>query len=189
MLPTSPNLSETVYQILNLNPEGYRDLVTPGGRNANAYALLSATDPAKLIVGEPKDLHMLRSLHCGLWLWHDHLEDAHAIARQIETETGAFWHAIMHRRHGDFANSKHWYGQCASHPVLQALGNQSNVILNDLPADNRLLKLTVNGWNSAYLVDLVEQYHQKTEAPFYKVLVVMQQLEWRVLMEYCAALA
>ena len=31
------------------------------------------------------------------------------------------------------------------------------VVLNDLPADKRLFRLTANGWNGNYLVDLAEQ--------------------------------
>jgi hypothetical protein len=95
---------------------------------------------------------------------------------------------MIHRRQGDFSNAKSWYARCADHPILQALTNQSALILNDLPADNRLVKLTFNGWQSDRFVDLV-QAHADEQGGFAEVLVILQQLEWRILLEYCAALA
>jgi hypothetical protein len=95
----------------------------------------------------------------------------------------------MHRRQDDFSNSKYWLAKCAQHPVLQAIGNQATVLLSDLPADDRLLRLTNAGWNAEYFVDLVEQHQHKTDADFAPILVVLQLLEWRVLTEYCASLA
>jgi hypothetical protein len=40
----------------------------------------------------------------------------------IESTTGSFWHAIVHRREGDFANSKYWYHRASGHPILATLG-------------------------------------------------------------------
>ena len=189
MLPTSPKLTSVATDILQLQPDAYRLLVVTSPGHPQARTLLAATDPARLINQPPKDPLMLQSLLCGLWLWHDCLPEAHQLAQNIPTESGSFWHAILHRREGDFANSKHWYSQCRHHPVLQALNNQAAQVLNPLPADKRLLKLTWDGWNPAYLVDLVAQYHPDTKDEFHQILIILQQLEWKVLMEYCAALA
>lgn len=189
MQPTAPNLSKTAYDILGLLPDGYRSLLAREGPGAAAAELLAQIPPEKLVINPAKDARMLQSIAAGLWLWHDGLHQAHTLAQQIDTETGALWHAIVHRRQGDFANSKQWYAKCPNHPALMAINNQAGVVLNDLPADNRLIRLTLDGWNSAYLVDLVEQYHGLEKDEFHHILVVLQQLEWRVLLEYCAAMA
>jgi hypothetical protein len=189
MTPTSPNLSDAFYEILDLNPGGYRSLVVRGSGHTAAYARILATDPSKLITTEPKDPQMLQALAASLYLYHDWLPESHTIAQGIDTPTGAFWHAIMHRREGDFSNSKYWYARCEDHPVLQAIANQAAVLLHDLPADNRLVQLTFNGWSPTRFVDLVELHHAHPEDPFTPVLITLQQLEWRVLTEYCAALA
>ncbi len=185
----APKLSETALRLLTLSEAPYRQLVvrTPGAAGARA---LASIDYSKLINTTPADALMLRGVACGIWLWNDELDEAHKLAQSIETDTGAFWHAIMHRRGGDFSNAKYWYARCRNHPVLQALASQSSLVLDDLPSDNRLVKLTVDGWQSDHLVDLIEAHAKpEGEEEFAEVLVVLQQLEWRVLLEYCVAMA
>src|SRR2546425_824959 len=43
----------------------------------------------------------------GLLLWNDSLSASHTISQGILTETGSYWHGIMHRREPDYSNSKH----------------------------------------------------------------------------------
>ncbi len=61
----------------------------------------------------------------GLWLYHDFLDESHAISQEIETPTGSFWHAIMHRREPDPGNSKYWWARVGAHPVLERLKEQA----------------------------------------------------------------
>src|SRR4051812_26824411 len=56
----------------------------------------------------------------GVWLLHDFWDESHNISQRIDTPEGSYWHAIMHRREGDFSNAKYWYGRVAGHPVLDA---------------------------------------------------------------------
>ena len=88
--------------------------------NPEAHGRLSAIDPSQLISGEIRDPRMAQAVACSLWLWHDWLDEAHAIAQRLHNETGSFWHAIMHRRQGDFANSKYWLKHCQAHPALRS---------------------------------------------------------------------
>lgn len=70
----------------------------------------------------------------GLLLWNDDLEASHALSQNIEDATGSFWHAIMHRREGDAANSNYWWRKVGAHPacgdvhraVLAALENEGD---------------------------------------------------------------
>src|SRR5688500_4990238 len=45
----------------------------------------------------------------GLWLYHDFLDESHAISQDLHTVEGSYWHAIMHRREPDAWNSKYWF--------------------------------------------------------------------------------
>ena len=103
--------------------------------------------------------------------------------------TLAFWHAIMHRREGDFSNSKYWYARCDGHPAFASIAATAGPIVNRCAADKRLLRLIVRGWDPRAMVDLVEQLHDEPQNPLYAVAVELQQIEWRMLMETCAAAA
>ena len=57
-------------------------------------------------------------LIAGIWLYADDLESSHKISQSITNQSGSFWHAIMHRREGDFDNALYWYRQAGQHPVM-----------------------------------------------------------------------
>jgi hypothetical protein len=57
----------------------------------------------------------------GVWLLHDFLDESHTISQGIDTTSGSYWHAIMHRREGDFSNAKYWFRRVGRHPVLVEL--------------------------------------------------------------------
>jgi hypothetical protein len=65
-----------------------------------------------------RDEMMARACLVGLWLRFDFLDESHKLSQEIETPTGSFWHAIMHRREGDFGNSKYWWRRVGQHPAL-----------------------------------------------------------------------
>jgi hypothetical protein len=55
----------------------------------------------------------------GLYVLNDDLERAHELAQAHEGDkTCDYWHAIVHRREGDFDNAKYWLRQVGRHPVL-----------------------------------------------------------------------
>src|SRR5688572_13247850 len=56
-------------------------------------------------------------LLAGLWLYVDDLDRSHRISQDLDNQTGSMWHAIMHRREGDFANSLYWLRRAGDHPA------------------------------------------------------------------------
>lgn len=61
---------------------------------------------------------MAEAIRCGLLVWNDDLEAAHKIAQAVETPTGSFWHAIIHRREGDGSNARYWWQLTGEHPAF-----------------------------------------------------------------------
>jgi hypothetical protein len=61
---------------------------------------------------------LAEAVRAGLLVWNDDLPAAHAIAQGIETATGSFWHAIIHRREGDDSNSAYWWQQTGEHSAF-----------------------------------------------------------------------
>ena len=125
----------------------------------------------------------------GLWLLHDFLDESHSISQDLGTKEGSFWHAIMHRREGDFSNSKYWYARCANHPALATLGVQAASVVNPFPADKSLLRLVRDGFDPSAFVDLVERVHEHVDDPHRPLAVALQRLEWRVLFDHCTRAA
>lgn len=175
-------LSPAARAVLALNPHAYQALVVIDAAPPPELAILS---PENVLI-KPSD--QANAILAGLWLWHDGLEASHQLSQRNDTPTGSFWHAIMHRREGDFANSKYWYARCADHPVLPILAAQASPLLDPLPADKSLLKLTARGWNPAAFVDLVASVYQSPDDPRYELCVALQRLEWRLLFEHCLRL-
>jgi hypothetical protein len=117
--PPSDILSQAALDALTLNADAaYRRLVVRGDGNADAKRLLSNLAPAQLFRAAPRDADEAAAVLSALWLWHDWLDESHTISQGIGSATGSFWHAIMHRREGDFSNSKYWYAKCRNHLAL-----------------------------------------------------------------------
>lgn len=94
----------------------------------------------------------------GLWLYVDELDRSHSLSQNIASPTGSYWHAIMHRREGDFSNAKYWLRSVGEHPVIRELGYDPIAFTDDCRADR--------GLNSPTLVE-------------------MQRREWKTLFEWC----
>lgn len=105
-------------------------------------------------------MQMNPALSAGLWLYVDNLERSHAVSQSLPDPTGAFWHGIMHRREGDFSNSRYWMHRAEAHPLL-------------------------SGFEMPDPVELVRAVSEAkgTDDP---ALVARQRTEWATLFQWCA---
>ena len=77
--------------------------------NLDLTEAIDATDDADLV-------------KAGLHLLNDDLDRAHVIAQQHEGDPAAdYWHAIVHRREGDYGDSKYWFARAGDHPVIREI--------------------------------------------------------------------
>jgi hypothetical protein len=187
--PQSPLVSE----ILSVNPHAYEALVVTAPPSAQAAAMLKGVEPGQLLSTPVKSPGAAAAMLAALWLWNDGLEECHRIVQNAPeaalSATYALWHAMMHRREGDFSNSKYWYARCRQHPALQSLAGHAQPVINRAPADKGLLRLIASDWNPDAFVDLVEEVNDRADDSRRSLIVQLQQLEWRVLFQHCTRMA
>lgn len=178
-------MSALAHRVIKLNPSAY-EAPTAGRGNEDARAILEMLSPDQLLstkVASPRDA---KAMLAGLWLWHDWLDDSHTISQALHDENGSFWHAIMHRREGDFSNSKYWYRQVGGHAVYPAIGQAVSLAINNLPADKSLLRLFAGGgWDPYAFVDLTQEVAGKPGDPRRAAVTLIQRTEWQFLFDHC----
>lgn len=90
---------------------------------STAKAELDRLTPADLLlpatVASADDAALVKA---ALYLRHGYRDECHRICQQIPSANGSYWHGIMHRHEGDLGNSRYWYRQVGTHPVLDAIG-------------------------------------------------------------------
>lgn len=190
--PARDGLSPLCHSILSARPgQAYAQLVLPSmSTPPEAQHLLDKVRPEQLLEKSIARRSEAEAMLAGLWLWHDALERSHTISQSIETATGSFWHAILHRREGDFFNAKYWYARCRNHPALVQIPNRAEADVEhkpDLLAFDRVVR--GGSWDGSAFVDLVEDVYQDESDPRRGAVVWLQRIEWRVLFEACAQAA
>jgi len=108
------------------------------------------------IENEPA-LQKNKPLLAGIWLYVDDLDRSHQVSQSIETPIGSLWHGIMHRREGDFWNSKYWFRRAGTEHVLVSM-------------------------DPGGFVDRVEQTYKNNPPD----LLAQQRKEWETLFQFCA---
>jgi len=103
----------------------------------------------------------------ALYLWNDCIEGAHKIAQENPGKTGDLIHATLHRRQGDYWNSKYWYSNVGSHPIYKEL------------------KKEFEEWEPKAFVDWVEAVEAGKKAKTRDWLEKVQAKELELLAEYC----
>jgi hypothetical protein len=107
----------------------------------------------------------------GLYLRFDFLDESHAISQDDEGNPDRdFWHAIMHRREPDAANSKYWWRRVGPHPVLAHLRESA-------PA------LGYAFTTPEAFVDFCEKVRGTGTAE--EEAKRVQQVEWQLLFDWC----
>ncbi len=179
--------SPLAVKIINANPRAYEALVVEGGTPARARELLENVKPDQLLTAPTASPVAADAMLAGLWLWHDALEESHTLSQKLNTTDGSYWHAIMHRREGDFSNSKYWLARCRSHPSSDAMAMSLPKLIESHRTDPAVRAAAGSGWDPFAFVDLVEQVHDRPNDARREMVIAIQRLEWQVLFAHCAA--
>lgn len=159
--------------------------VGPGTPNQSAEAQLRALSESALF-GEQTivDRDMAACCISGLWLAHDFLDESHTISQEIHTETGSFWHGIMHRREPDFSNAKYWFRRVGNHPVFPSLRDTACDIAGELGTEPiSEFFVQQSEWDAYAFVDLCEAASRGRADE--SLCQRITQIEWEILFDYC----
>lgn len=163
----------------------YQRLVVTGDGNPASVAILEKVTADNLVSVPVVDPDEASAAVAGLWLLHDWLDRSHTISQGIETATGSFWHAIMHRREGDFNNSKYWYGKCRNHPSMAEMAHRGSQVVAASSASAQARSVVQRGWDPYALVDFIESFYDAADDhPPLKLAQELQRLEWEILFDH-----
>jgi hypothetical protein len=166
-----------------------------GKPNEKLRSQLAALSPADVVGGSPRDANMAKACLAGLWLYHDFLDESHTLSQDIDTTTGSYWHAIMHRREGDYGNAKYWLHRVSAHPTFATLYDAGRAEFDlgaigptdatrEMPPGDVLKLLTAPKWDPLRFVDLCAT-GCNGRADVAKACLRLQKIEWRTLFDYC----
>lgn len=116
-------------------------------------------------------------LVAGLWLYVDDLDRSHSVAQSLHSPTGSFWHAVMHRREGDFSNAQYWYRKAGIHPAMNHI---------DLTGGGAGSGTDVARYDPIAFTGQVQRACERGD-PRNPALVSEQAKEWKALFEWCVA--
>ncbi len=119
----------------------------------------------------------------GLLLWNDDLDAAHPLTQSDESQTGSFWHAIIHRREADFSNANYWWNRTGNHPVFDEICDLALHRVADFPFLDEI-RATGN-WEPRAFTTFCQKAHES--GALKSQLEEVQRLEMRVLLEWCAS--
>ena len=132
-------------------------------------------------IGDPG---MAMACLSALWLRHGFLDRSHTLSQGIHTPTGSYWHGVMHRREGDYANAKYWFRRVGDHPVFARLGPVARDIAaqGDGPAARAVA--AQDAWDPYYFIDMCE-IAVGAGKPDDLLWCQVQRAEWEILFAYC----
>jgi hypothetical protein len=158
----------------------------PGRPNAAARPQLEALTLEGLAGGRPlRDRDMASCCLAALWLYHDHLDEAHRTCQVVETVEGSYWHGILHRREPDFSNSKYWFRRVGDHPVFETLAPAAAEFAAQAETDAHAAFLAApSHWDPFRFIDLCEAcLAGRSSAEM--LCRRIQQREWELLFDDC----
>ena len=65
----------------------------------------------------------------ALLLWNDDLDASHTLSQALADRFGSWLHGAMHRREGDFSNSKYWFRRVGDHRGFAQMARRAGEVL------------------------------------------------------------
>jgi hypothetical protein len=112
----------------------------------------------------------------GLYVYYNCEPEAHAIAQDLNTSDGSFWHGIVHRREPDASNATYWFRRVGRHPIFPALRDEAHRLRFDTGAE----------WDPFEFIEFCEAARLRPGSHEETLAKQVQLIEWQLLFDYCA---
>ncbi|HJT32780.1 MAG TPA: hypothetical protein VJ783_12125 [Pirellulales bacterium] len=158
----------------------------PGRPNKSARDQLAALSSESLCAPHAvRDAAAAAACLAGLWLYHDFLDESHALSQELATIEGSYWHGILHRREPDYANAKYWFRRVGEHAIGPDLATSGRkwAAQSSLDKQSRFLA-EQTAWDHFRFVDLCEAAAAGRSSAA-DLCRQIQLCEWFLLFDHC----
>lgn len=164
------------------------ELTWSGGGHSDWLADLGSLTDEELLRGAVADDSMAAAVRSGLLLRADFFDEPHALAQDIHTPTGSYWHGLLHRREPDCGNARYWFRRVGSHPVFEKLFREVESLAErpgrDWQGETMREILARKSWDPFQFIDLCEAAVRGTRPGLQEELECLQELEIDLLLRY-----
>lgn len=116
-------------------------------------------------------------LRFGCWA------ESHAVAQDIHSAQGSYWHGIIHRMEPDSSNAAYWFRRVGRHAVFPELFQRAQEILKSSGPKHWRLKTS---WDPFLFIEWCDEA-RGNGGPAEAAAIEIQMIEWQLLFGWCAA--
>jgi hypothetical protein len=172
------SFSPEVGRLFSTSP-GHLPLIKAAFRPDPDACRVRPQDPAILFPGARNSQAALAGLLLRIGCW----DESHAVAQDIDSTEGSYWHGIIHRLEPDSANASYWFRQVGQHSVFPELFIRTVEILKQGGPEHWHPKTE---WDPFLFIDWCDEARERG-GPAETAALEIQMAEWQLLFDWCAA--